>query len=347
MKRNAADPALLSAIREFLLEYLPTVRRRDDDTITSYRYSINLFLAFLDEVYGIQLKTVRASDFTQKNILLFIQWLQLTRNNSAPTINHRLSDLKNFCKFFMKKDVLSAVELQLIQEIEPVPDTRSPNFVWLTTEQVKLVLDSVSNTRNSVRDRFFLSLLYESGGRIDEILSLRVRDIVPASGGRANVHFFGKGKKHRITPLSNLLWQQAKEYFNKYHQEKNDDSFLFYVLRDGKMNKMSADNVQRILNYCEKRAKEQDPSLPHLHPHLFRRTRAMHLYEEGISLPMISEWLGHAQLETTKIYAKLSGEMKQKVLDTMQKRNNKIFQNESNKDYIEDNDMLRRICGLA
>ena len=347
MKRNAADPALLSAIREFLLEYLPTVRRRDDDTITSYRYSINLFLAFLDEAYGIQLKTVRASDFTQKNILLFIQWLQLTRNNSAPTINHRLSDLKNFCKFFMKKDVLSAVELQLIQEIEPVPDTRSPNFVWLTTEQVKLVLDSVSNTRNSVRDRFFLSLLYESGGRIDEILSLRVRDLVPASRGRANVHFFGKGKKHRITPLSNLLWQQAKEYFNKYHQEKNDDSFLFYVLRDGKMNKMSADNVQRILNYCEKRAKEQDPSLPHLHPHLFRRTRAMHLYEEGISLPMISEWLGHAQLETTKIYAKLSGEMKQKVLDTMQKRNDKIFQSESNKDYIEDNDMLRRICGLA
>ena len=347
MKRSAADPALLSAIREFLLEYLPTVRRRDGDTITSYRCSINLFLEFLDDVHEIKLKTVKTSDFSQKNIVSFMEWLQLTRHNSAPTINHRLSDLKNFCKFFMKNDILSAIELQKIQEIEPIPDTRNPNFVWLTAEQVKLVLDSVSNTRNSTRDRFFLSLLYESGGRIDEILSLRVRDLVPAPHGEANVHFFGKGKKHRITPLSDLLWQQAQEYFDKYHQEKNNDSFLFYVLRDGKMNKMSADNAQRILNYCEKQVKEQDPSLPHLHPHLFRRTRAMHLYEEGISLPMISEWLGHAQLETTQIYAKLSGEMKQKVLDAMQKRNSKIFQTESNENYVDDNDMLRRICGLT
>ncbi len=347
MTRSAADPALLSAIRVFLLEYLPTVRRRDDDTITSYRYSINLFLEFLNESYGIHLSTVKTSDFSQKNIVSFVEWLQITRNNSAPTINHRLSDIKNFCKFFMKNDILSAIELQLIQEIEPVVDTRTPKFVWLSVEQVKLVIDSVSNTRNSTRDRFFLSLLYESGGRIDEILSLKVRDLVPASHDKASVHFFGKGNKHRITPLSNLLWEQAQEYFKKCHQKRNGDSFLFYVLRDGEMNKMSSDNAQRILNYCEKRVKMMDPSLPHLHPHLFRRTRAMHLYEEGISLPMISEWLGHAQLETTQIYAKLSGLMKEKVLDAMQEKNNIIFQDESNKNYVDDNDMLRHICGLA
>ena len=322
MKNSVADPELMNSIGRFLLEYLPNVRRRDEDTIVSYRKSIDIYFKFLEITKGIEFGQVKSSDFTQSNIVSFMEWLKEERGNSEPTINHRLSDIKNFCKYFMKKDVLSSIELQSILDIRQMVDTRDTEFIWLTAEQVKLVIDSVSETRNHVRDRFFLSLMYESGCRIDEILSLKIKDLSPTSKGDVNIHFLGKGGKHRITPLSNMLWKQAQVYISQYHKEKDNDSYLFYVMRKGNKEKMSADNVQRILSYCEKRVKEQDPSLPHLHAHLFRRTRAMHLYEGGLSLPMISEWLGHAQLETTQIYARLSGEMKKKALEAMQEKDN-------------------------
>ena len=65
---------------------------------------------------------------------------------------------------------------------------------------------------------------------------------------------------------------------------------------------MSSDNVSRILAGCEAEVRKSNPDLVHLHSHLFRRTRAMHLYQAGVPLPTISEWLGHSNIETTRFY---------------------------------------------
>jgi len=76
---------------------------------------------------------------------------------------------------------------------------------------------------------------------------------------------------------------------------------------------MSQDNVQRFMNGYEKKAKVMKSDLPHLHPHLWRRTRAMHLYLAGVPLPLVSEWLGHSNMETTRIYARATDEMKRQA----------------------------------
>lgn len=346
-KFDIADASIPYSIKRFLSEYLPKIKRLDDDTINSYRVSISLYLDFLKETQGITLATIRSSDFSQKNILLFMDWLEEVRKNSAPTINHRMYDVRVFCKYLVKPDMLSAIEFFDIEKIKPIKDTRKPDFDWLTREEVKLILDSVSETRNSVRDRFFLSLLYESGCRIDEILSLKVGDLVPTPNGEVNVHFFGKGKKHRITPLSALLWTQAQVYLDQYHPGRASDNLLFYVKQKGRIEKMSADNAQRLLTYCEKRVREQVPDLPHLHPHLFRRTRAMHLLEEGLPLLTIQDWLGHAKIETTRHYVQLSGKMKREALNAMQEKDKMVFQGETEFKYADNDDMLRRLCGLS
>ncbi|MEE1040526.1 MAG: tyrosine-type recombinase/integrase, partial [Lachnospiraceae bacterium] len=80
------------------------------------------------------------------------------------------------------------------------------------------------------------------------------------------------------------------------------EALLFFTWRNGRRNKMSSDNVSRILKDCETAIRKDNPGLIHLHSHLFRRTRAMHLYLAGVPLPTISEWLGHSNIETTRFY---------------------------------------------
>lgn len=108
---------------------------------------------------------------------------------------------------------------------------------------------------------------------------------------------------------------------------------------------MSDDNVARFMNKYEKMVRESDPEYPHLHPHLLRRSRAMNLYIHGMPLPLISEWLGHTQLETTTIYAQATTEMKRLAASKSDAANSSIF-NEDVFKYANDEESLKRLYGL-
>ena len=204
----------------------------------------------------------------------------------------------------------------------------------------------MDGNRDAVRDRFLLSLLYESGARIKEVLSLRLLDIKETSGGEADVHFYGKGRKHRTTPLSKEIWIQFDRYREKYHQDTTPGSLTFSVFRNGQKNKMSSDNVSRILDGCETKVRKDNPDLIHLHSHLFRRTRAMHLYQAGVPLPTISEWLGHSNMETTRFYAKVTEEMKREALHKLSDSDSSVFKDDVAFKYANDEDAIKRLCSL-
>ena len=259
MRIKAKDPRLVSLMGEFMRIYLPCVRNRNEDTIASYRYSINLFVTYLESEQKVTVLTMQSSDFGQKNIAEF---------------------------------------------------------------------------------------LYESGARINEVLSLKLLDVKATSNGEADVHFYGKGKKHRITPLSREIWNQFEDYCEKYHPDKTSEDLLFYSFRNGRRNKMSSDNVSRILAGCEEEVRKSNPDLVHLHSHLFRRTRAMHLYQAGVPLPTISEWLGHSNIETTRFYAKVTEEMKREALHKLGDSDSSIFKDDVVFKYANDEDTIKRLCGL-
>ena len=259
MRIKAKDPRLVSLMGEFMRIYLPCVRNRNEDTIASYRYSINLFVTYLESEQKVTVLTMQSSDFGQKNIAEF---------------------------------------------------------------------------------------LYESGARINEVLSLKLLDVKATSNGEADVHFYGKGKKHRITPLSREIWNQFEDYCEKYHPDKTSEDLLFYSFRNVRRNKMSSDNVSRILAGCEEEVRKSNPDLVHLHSHLFRRTRAMHLYQAGVPLPTISEWLGHSNIETTRFYAKVTEEMKREALHKLGDSDSSIFKDDVVFKYANDEDTIKRLCGL-
>ena len=105
---------------------------------------------------------------------------------------------------------------------------------------------------------------------------------------------------------------------------------------------MSRDNVARI----EEKLREQKPELLHLHAHLFRRSRAMHLYEAGVPLPTISEWLGHSNIETTRFYTQITTQMKRDALHKLSESDKSVFKNDVAFKYAGNEEMLKRLCGL-
>ena len=145
MRIKAKDPRLVSLMGEFMRTYLPCVRNRDKDTIDSYRYSINLFVTYLESEQKVTVLTMQSSDFSQKNIVEFMAWLKSERNNVAPTINHRLSDLRGFCKYLYKKNAISLDEYEAIREISDVADERVIDFTWLSVNDVHQVLKSTDS----------------------------------------------------------------------------------------------------------------------------------------------------------------------------------------------------------
>ncbi|MCL1976450.1 MAG: site-specific integrase [Firmicutes bacterium] len=347
--RKIKSPELFRLLKDFLTVYLPMIRKKSDNTVSSYRIAMNLYLTYIQESQRKQLPDVIAADFNQKNILGFMNWLANNRKNEVSTINQRLSHIRGFCKYMMKNDFISYLELNDIAEIAKIPDIRKNEIVYLTIQDMQLVLKQPNlSKKTGIRDKFYIALLYDSGCRDQEILDLKIKDFVITKNGEADLHVVGKGNKYRVTPITEDVVKLFRDYCNIYHPNADSDknAFLFYTVRNGITAQMSDDNVQRFLKAYELSAKVKNTELPHLHPHLFRATRAMHLYMAGVPLALISEWLGHSKIETTTIYASATTEMKRKAVEKLILDNKSVFDKDVIFKYADNDEILKRLYGL-
>lgn len=345
--KKIKDPALFEKIRKFLTEYMPTLRKKSPNTIEAYRYTLNIYLEFLQAVFLKELCDITVKDFSQKNILHFIEWLTDERGNKASTANLRLIHLKRFCQFLMGEDILMISELSAIQKIAKLSDVTAEEVKFLTIQETKLIL-SQPNTEKLIglRDSFFMHLLYDSGCRIQEMMDLKLKDVVVQAGG-AELHIIGKGNIFRVTPISEELCPMFYQYCNHYHKIKNYDNYLFYIKRNGILSQMSRDTAQAFVKKYGAMARQSMHAIPHIHPHLFRHTRAMHLYMAGMPLELVSQWLGHFQLETTLIYARATTEMKRKAVDKISIKENSVFKGDEKFKYADDDAIIKQLYGLT
>ena len=100
--KKIKDPALFEKIREFLTEYMPIIKRESPNTVIAYRYTLNLYLEFLQSRLSKGLNDITTADFNQKNILAFMDWLKTYRRNKVSTSNLRLVHMRKFCRFLME-----------------------------------------------------------------------------------------------------------------------------------------------------------------------------------------------------------------------------------------------------
>ncbi len=345
MKR-LKDKKFFENIKDFLDYYLLKIRAMSINTVTSYRITLLLFIEYLCKSQCIDLYAITTEMITSENIIRFLDWLEETRHNSIATRNNRLSCMKTFSQYLIENmDPSLASRLQTVADIRRKKDSQNKPHIFLSKEQIRLIFNTPDpKTLVGLRDRTILIILYDTGCREAELLDMKLGSF-SFSGKQSSVRITGKGKKTRNVPISESATKALKNYISKFHLDEAKDGFLFYVERKGNRHRMSADNIARIMIKYERIVRKTQPDLPHLHAHLWRHSRAQGLYDAGVPLEIISSWLGHAQLQTTLIYASIGVEQKRKAIEKATKGKSFLVQKEIPK-FLDNEMLIKRLYGL-
>ena len=330
-------------VGEFLMVFLPRQIGRSDNTIRSYKHGLNMFRNYMAKEIGVGLARLSFPMITRDSVLIYLQWLMEVQGCSAATRNQRLAGLKTFLKFVADKDIgLSSTYLA----IDKIPMVRcpKPNIGWISENALAEIFKQPKNTKLGKRNRFFMILLYDTGARLSEILNLRLKDIDTAAT-EPFVQLTGKGNKTRVVPLMDKTVKHLNDYLDVFHTDRSNlEAPLFYTTIKGVISNMSPDNAERFMRNYGNEARKKCSHVPkNLHPHLFRHSRASHLYRAGVPLSVISRFLGHADLNTTDIYASADVEMMRESLSKVQTQSNC----EITPVWEGNDEMIARLCGLS
>ena len=334
-----------SAIRRFLLEYLPNQRCVSKNTIRSYKQTLNLFVRFLQVKMNMPFQKIQFKNIQKDLLLGFLDWLENERNCGANTRNQRLMALRSFFCFAGELDC-AQIELSLIAQKIPIKLHESKIVKFLSENAMaELLKQPDTNKRIGLRNSFFMILMYDTAARCNELLEMRIRDL-RLSIQKPIAYLHGKGKKSRTVPLFNRTVKHCKKYLAIFHPNEpaDSDKHLFYTIIHGIQQPMSADTVALFLHKYGLAARENCKEVPaHVHPHMLRHTRAMHLYRQGMPMMLLSEYLGHASEETTKIYAYADTEMKRNAIT---KTNFMLTDEPCNPIWVDNEEMILKLSGL-
>jgi site-specific recombinase XerD len=215
---------------------------------------------------------------------------------------------------------------------------------YLSKDGLKILVDQPNTkTTKGIRNKVMIIMLYDTAARIDELLSLKLKDL-NLSGKNPYVSVRGKGNKIRHLPLMDKTVAHLMSYSKIFHSGgngKDGERHLFYSLIHGDPCRLSTDTVASFLKKYGKEAGKACSDIPdRVHPHLIRHTRAMHLYQDGMPLSYIAEFLGHASMDTTSIYASADLDMMRDALMRVEDSA------EDAKPNYKTTDMLKKLCGL-
>ena len=341
------DPILFSLIHDFFRLYLTGMTNRSPNTIYAYRESLEALLDFVASECKLNLSEVTFDMIDRHMLTKFLDSLE-ERGCSIKTRNHRLNRIRAFYKYAAKMEPIAVIHHNEILKV-PIKSTEKMEIVeYMSESAVKAILAQPNaSTRKGLRDLFLMVMLYDTGARIQELMDIRVCDI--RMGKTPTVTLSGKGGKIRATPLMSGTIEHFKHYICIYHPDEDSysDEFLFYVVRNNQKNKMHHDTARKLIQKYAVSAKKLCDDVPdNAHPHLWRHSRAMHLYQHGVDLTLISQWLGHARYETTLIYAKADTEQKRKAMEIANKSSPLAGKLNAERFTISDSNLLKQLYGL-
>jgi len=320
MKKNITDFA--RNVTSFLTDYLPFQRNFSSNTVSSYKDALKLFARFISEEKGIDLNYFYMKDFKREIVIEFLRFIRI--RCSLSSANQRLAALKSFASYCR---IDSIENIALLQDISQIKSTKTEGKIveFLSREQVKALINAPDiRTRNGLRHRLVLCLLYDSGARVQEICDLTVRDVHLEYN--PSIRLSGKGRKTRIVPISEEMASLIGAYMKKvFGYNPLMDSWLV-PNKDGL--KMSRDGIEYITaKYADVARVQGEVSMPEgVHPHQLRHSKASHMLAAGIPIVYIRDFLGHENLSTTMVYVKADMELKERAISKLAPR---IVQDES------------------
>jgi site-specific recombinase XerD len=303
------SPSFASLVQEFFTDHMTRQRSLSPQTVASYRDSFVLLLRFAEQTLGKAASAVELSDLEPKFIASFLEHLEHDRGNTPRTRNLRLAALRSFLKFAARRDLASLAAIERALRV-PMKRFDCKMVGFLTREQMLAVLDVPTTTWLGQRDHLLLTLMFNTGARVSEIIGVRVIDVVLGPTARIQLH--GKGRKQRSLPLWKATAREIRDWLRLNPQFQTGSALL--PRRDGQP--MTRANVTQRLKRAVAAASATHPELAKLSvsPHLVRHSTAMSLLQAGTDASEIALWLGHESPSTTHMYVEADLAMKERVL---------------------------------
>lgn len=327
-------PSMLS---EFLLRELPNIRNQSSNTIISYRDTYVRLLIYCRDVLSIKPERISVTDLTAERLVDYLNWLEQDCNNSINTRNQRLAAIHSLFRYIQMQSPEYLFQCQQILGI-PYKKAEKHPVGYLSEDETKTLLSTPdTSTRKGRRDQALLTLLYDSGARVQELVDLRVGDL--RLNTPAQVKLTGKGRKTRCVPLMDKTVALLRQYL----LENNIDtpvSFEHPLFFNSQRKKLTRQGIAYILCKYADLCNIQQVS-----PHKLRHTKAMHLTEADVNPIFIRDFLGHTDLKVTEIYSKTSIKMKKAALDKMNSGKT-VIPDKPVKDWTNDNSLLDWLNGL-
>ncbi len=296
MKPNQED------LLKIYCDYLAVEKGLSANSINSYALDISKLFNFLNkENKGIfKLK--------EKDLVNFIH-LQAQSGLSPRSLARLVSSIKSFFKFLVLENYFNN---------NPAESLSSPSL-WMTlpkvlsVEEVEALLGKPDLEKpQGIRDRAILEILYGSGLRVSELISLELKDL------RLSQKFLickGKGNKERIVPIGRSASQWLKTYLEEVRPLWDKDGRpILFLTRRGKA--FTRQGIWKILKGYGQEAGLRDK----IHPHILRHSFATHLLERGADLRSVQMLLGHSQITTTQIYTHVSRQRLKQIYDRFHPR---------------------------
>lgn len=278
--------------REFLDSLI--AKRYSQHTIDSYQSDLDFFFEFLNE------KNILMTNVTRNDIRDF-EDSQLQKGVGARSLQRRITACRQFYAYLQKSGYIPSNPFRTAKA--PKKPIRYPSV--LTTEQVTTLLNE--NTKRTdflaLRDQAILELMYASGMRASEIVTLKARNIDYRS---RVIRIIGKGDKERLVSISKTAVLVMQEYFKKlrpqlyakHHSTKPADAFF--------LNERGENLTVRGLEYILRQVENKTGYYLGLHPHILRHTFATTFLDNGADLRLVQELLGHSSINTTQVYTHVS-----------------------------------------
>lgn len=277
--------------KENFINYCEYEKGLSSNTLKSYSYEINLYQSYLMN----KLNIVDIEDISKDDIESYLKYCYSNKEDSK-TISHKITTIYSFHNYLLREKAVKNNEAEFIDR----PKLAKHLPYTLTVNEIDKLLDIPLLTAFDYRDKAMLELMYGTGLRVSELVSLTVYDI---DFYNAFLRIKGKGNKERIVPINNTSIKYLKLYLEQRNlllKSKTSNELFLNARGEGISRQGFFKNLKKIL------AKKEMPT--NISPHSLRHSFATHLIENGADLRTVQTMLGHSDITTTKIYTHISNE---------------------------------------
>lgn len=274
---------------EDFADYLKNERELMQNTLDSYLRDIRIFEKYLKD------NNQSLDCVTKTGIITYLIFLQ-KNGKAASTISRNLASIRAYFQFLLNNGFVN--EDPTLNLESPKVEKKLPSV--LSKHEVEMILEQPnSNEAKGLRDKAMLELLYATGIRVTELISLEIDDVDLVNG---ILHCMNSNNKCRTIPIGNCCLKYIRQYLNECRDKFSPDSKEKALFLNIHGEKMTRQGFWKIVKYYTKRANINKSITPHTLRHSF----AVHLIENGADLQSIQEMLGHSDISTTQIYCKIN-----------------------------------------